>query len=182
MDRKRKDNDEDARLFRESVGEVRPLTHDLAEVAAPRPAPIPRQRLRDERAVLREMAAGLYDAAEIETGDELVFARPGIQLTLMRKLRRGQFAIEAELDLHGYTVADAREALFLFLHDARASGRRCVRVVHGKGNGSQGRQPVLKGKVNHWLRQIDAVLAFASTRPVDGGTGAVYVLLKRPSE
>jgi DNA-nicking Smr family endonuclease len=182
MDRKRKDNDEDARLFREMIGEVRPLTHDLAEVGAPRPAPIPRQRLLDERAVLREMAAGLYDGAEIETGDELVFSRPGIQLTLMRKLRRGQFAIEAELDLHGYTVAEAREALFLFLHEAQASGRRCVRVVHGKGNGSQGRQPVLKGKVNQWLRQIDAVLAFASSRPVDGGTGAVYVLLKRASE
>lgn len=182
MDRKRKHSDEDARLFRESVGDVRPLSHDLAEVAAPRPAPVPRQRLRDEREVLREMAAGLYDGAEIETGEELVFARPGVQLTLMRKLRRGQFAIEGELDLHGYTVSEARESLFLFLHDARASGRRCVRVVHGKGNGSHGRQPVLKGKVNHWLRQIDAVLAFASTRPVDGGTGAVYVLLKRPSD
>jgi DNA-nicking Smr family endonuclease len=174
--------DEDSLLFRQMVGEVKPLTHDLADVRTPRPEPIPTQRMLDERAVLREMASGVFDGSEIETGEELIFFRAGIQHTLFRRLRRGQYAVEAELDLHGLTVAEAREALAQFLHDTQLTGRRCVRIVHGKGHGSRGRQPILKGKVNHWLRQTDAVLAFCSTRPVDGGTGAVYVLLKRASE
>ena len=174
-------NEDDAQLFRKLVGKVKLLTHDLAEVSPPRPAPVPTQRLLDERNVLQEMASGLFDGAELETGDELLFCRPGIQSGVFRKLRRGQFAIEAELDLHGCTVDQAREWLLTFLQDAQVRGNRCVRIVHGKGHGSRGRQPVLKGKVNQWLRQIDAVLAFSSTRPVDGGTGAVYVLLKRAS-
>jgi DNA-nicking Smr family endonuclease len=182
MERKDSDSDEDTLLFRQTVGGVRPLTHDLADVKPPRPKPIPQQRLIDEREVLREMASGLFDGAEVETGEELIYFRPGIQHTVARKLRRGQYAVEAELDLHGYTVVEARAALAAFLHDAQAGGRRCVRIVHGKGHGSHGRQPVLKGKVNHWLRQIDAVLAFCSTRPAHGGTGAVYVLLKRATE
>ncbi|MCG3201541.1 MAG: putative DNA endonuclease SmrA [Gammaproteobacteria bacterium] len=182
MERKDSGSDKDALLFRQTVGEVRPLAHDLANPPRARPAPIPQQRLLDERQVLREMASGLFDGAEIETGDELVYFRPGLQHTVMRKLRRGQYAVEAELDLHGCTVVDARAALAAFIHDAQAYGRRCVRIVHGKGYGSHGRQPVLKGKVNHWLRQIDAVLAFCSTRPAHGGTGAVYVLLKRAND
>ena len=178
----RSDDDEDARLFRQAVGEVKPLVHDLADIDTPRPEPVPTQRHRDERAVLREMADGLYDGAEIEIGDELLYIRAGVQHGVARKLRRGQFAIEAELDLHGYTVDAARELLVEFIHHAQAAGYRCVRIVHGKGNGSRGRQPVLKGKTNHWLRQMNAVLAFCSARPVDGGTGAVYVLLKRVSD
>ncbi|MEZ5444978.1 MAG: Smr/MutS family protein [Gammaproteobacteria bacterium] len=182
MERKDTGGDEDTLLFRQMVGEVRPLTHDLADAAPPRPKPIPQQRLLDEREVLREMASGLFDGAEIETGEELVYFRPGLQHSVVRKLRRGQYAVEAELDLHGYTVVEARAALAAFIHDAQAHGRRCVRIVHGKGHGSHGRQPVLKGKVNNWLRRIDAVLAFCSTRPAHGGTGAVYVLLKRPND
>lgn len=182
MERKDSGSDEDTLLFRQTVGEVRPLTHDLADAAPPRPAPVPQQRLLDERQVLREMASGLFDGAEIETGEELVYFRPGLPHAVVRKLRRGQYAVEAELDLHGCRVLEARTALSAFLRDAQACGRRCVRIVHGKGHGSHGRQPVLKGKVNHWLRRIDAVLAFCSTRPAHGGTGAVYVLLKRPND
>lgn len=176
------DNDrpaDDRELFRRAVGDVRPLAHDRVVPDTPRPPPVPVQRQLDERAVLREMAQGLYDATEIETGDELVYCRPGLQHSVFRRLRRGQYAIEAEIDLHGLTVSEAKDTLLTFLHEARGRGWRCVRVVHGKGHGSRGRQPVLKGKVNHWLRQLDSVLAFCSTRPVDGGTGAVYVLLKR---
>ncbi|MGQ0658294.1 MAG: Smr/MutS family protein, partial [Chromatiales bacterium] len=150
-----------------------------AEMGKPRPDPIPVQRLLDEREVLREMASGHFDNAEIETGEELLYFRPGVRHTVFRRLRRGQFAIEGELDLHGLTVAEAKETLLKFLHDARGAGRRCVRIVHGKGLRSRGQEPVLKGKVNHWLRQLDTVLAFCSTRAVDGGTGALYVLLRR---
>jgi DNA-nicking Smr family endonuclease len=182
VEHKDRDDDEDLRLFRQTVGEVKPLVHDLADIDTPRPAPVPAQRHRDEREVLREMANGLYDGAEIETGDELLYIRTGIQHSVARKLRRGQLAIEAELDLHGYTVDAARELLFDFIHRAQMAGQRCVRIVHGKGNGSRGGQPVLKGKANHWLRQMNAVLAFCSARPVDGGTGALYVLLRRASE
>jgi len=87
--------------------------------------------------------------------------------------------VEAQLDLHGLTAAQARAALATFLRDCRIHGLRCVRIIHGKGRGSHNRQPVLKGKVNHWLRQRDEVLAFCTARPVDGGGGAVYTLLKR---
>ncbi|HTT07368.1 MAG TPA: Smr/MutS family protein [Gammaproteobacteria bacterium] len=166
-------------MFREAMSKVRRLKSDRVAPERPKRAPVPEQRLRDEQEVLREMAQGLYDSSEIETGDELLFVRPGIQHSLTRKLRRGQLSIEGELDLHGQTVAEAKESLVAFLSKAQDRGWRCVRIVHGKGLRSQGRMPVLKGKVNHWLQQLDAVLAFSSTRPADGGTGAVYVLLKR---
>ncbi|MEZ5671388.1 MAG: Smr/MutS family protein [Thiotrichaceae bacterium] len=90
----------------------------------------------------------------------------------------GQFSISAELDLHGLIVSQAREAVVDFLHYCRDRSLRCVRIVHGKGYGSWQKQPILKGKLNHWLRQRDEVLAFCPARGVDGGTGAVYVLLK----
>ena len=96
----------------------------------------------------------------------------------MRKLRRGQYAIEAQLDLHGNTVPEARERVSTFLRDMQTQGKRCVRIIHGKGKSSEGKLPVLKGKVNAWLQQWDQVLAFCSARPNDGGTGAIYVLLR----
>ena len=98
----------------------------------------------------------------------------------MRQLARGKFAIQDEIDLHGMTIAEARPRLADFIENSVRTGRLCVRVVHGKGLGSGQRGPVLKNKVNHWLRQWDSVLAFVSARQVDGGTGAVYVLLQEP--
>jgi DNA-nicking Smr family endonuclease len=117
--------------------------------------------------------------AELETGVELLFARNGLQHSVLRKLRRGQFSVAAELDLHGLRVEEARQELGQFLLHCRLTHKQCVRIIHGKGNRSHRQQPVLKGKVNHWLRQRDEVLAFCSARPIDGGTGAIYVLLKR---
>ncbi len=176
----RHDGDSEARrLFRDAVGPVRRLRHDRIEPRKPKPAPRPRQRLRDEQRVIRDMLSDPVDPAELETGEELLFSRPGLQHTLLRRLRRGQLAVQAQLDLHGRTVDEARTALAGFLYDACARGLRVVRVVHGKGRGSPGRRPVLKGRVNHWLRQRDEVLAFCSAPPGDGGTGAVYVLLRR---
>jgi len=115
----------------------------------------------------------------IETGDFLEFKRPGIQNRLFEDFRRGYIDIEATLDMHGMRVVDARQAMERFLNQSLKAGRRCVMVIHGKGQGSRDQQPVLKQKTNQWLRQKEQVLAFASAPRWNGGTGATYVLLSR---
>lgn len=171
-------SDEDEReLFRKAVQGVRPLRR--ARIA-PEPAkrrPIARSRRADDRETLAESL--ILDAAdlEIETGEELSWRRAGVAETTLRRLRRGQIARRAELDLHGMTQAEARLALNGFVTECRELGRLCVRIVHGKGRGSGQRGPVLKAAVNRWLRRTAAVRAFCSARREDGGTGAVYVLL-----
>lgn len=172
-----RENDDD---FRARIGKVRPVKQDRIAPHRPGRKPIPEQSRRDAQDVMRSLLSDDYEPADVETGEELLYTRPGLQHGVIRKLRRGMYAIEDELDLHGHTVAEARERLDAFLRGARGLGKRCVRVIHGKGNSSEGKLPVLKGKVNVWLRQKDEVLAFCSARPTDGGTGAVYVLLKRP--
>ncbi len=109
----------------------------------------------------------------------MFFCRPGIQHRLLRKLRRGQISIGAELDLHGMTSREARQALLVFISECKRQNIRCVKIVHGKGKGSVSRRPVLKNRINNWLPQLDDILAFCSARVEDGGVGAVYVLLKR---
>ena len=179
MSRHDSDNDDDeTRLFREAVRGVRPLRDDRVSPWKQPPPPRPRQRERDEARVLKDMLRD-PDPAELETGEELFYARTGLQTNVIRRLRRGQMPVEAELDLHGKTSDEARVLLAGFLPACRDRGLRVVRVIHGKGLGSHNRLPVLKGKVNYWLQQRDEVLAFCSARPVDGGTGAVYVLLKK---
>lgn len=170
---------DDSRLFREHVHGIRPVRQDRVAPHRTKRKPVPEQSRRDAAAVLESLLSDDYDPAEVETGEELLYVRPGLQHAVIRKLRRGQYAIEAELDLHGYTVPQAREALDKFLRNARAFGKRCVRVIHGKGRSSEGKMPVLKGKVNVWLQQKNEVMAFCSAVPRDGGTGAVYVLLRR---
>lgn len=172
-------SEEDRALFRGAVGKVRPLRHDRVAQHPPRPKPMPVHTRRDEAQVLRDMLSDEYLYAEVETGDELLYARPGLQHHVLRRLRRGQFSVHAELDLHGLTVLEARTALTTFLHHCQAERMGCVRIIHGKGLSSRHQLPVLKNKVNNWLRQRDEVLAFASARPVDGGTGALYVLIRR---
>ncbi|MEW6352916.1 MAG: Smr/MutS family protein [Pseudomonadota bacterium] len=172
-------SEEDRDLFRSAVQRVAPLRHAKVTPPRKRSAPVPRQTRLEEQRVIQDMLSEQPDVAEVETGEELLFSRQGLQHGLLRKLRRGQFNIDAQLDLHGMTAAEARAALAQFLAHCQASNARCVRIIHGKGRGSRHQQPVLKGKVNHWLQQRDDVLAFCSARPADGGTGAVYVLLKR---
>ncbi len=172
-------NPRDRDLFRRAVGPVKPLRGDRVEPVLSQPAPIPRFTLADERRVLADMVSDYFDPAELDTGEELYYRRDGVQQAVLRKLRRGQFQVGTALDLHGMTVAAAREALTAFLRHARRDRLNCVRIIHGKGNGSRHRGPVLKQKINHWLRQRDEVLAFCSARPMDGGTGAIYVLLRR---
>lgn len=171
--------DDERRLFREAMSDVEPLNAEpTADTGAPRPAPLPSQRWADDRAVLDELRHGEMDPAwGVERGEALSYLRPGQPRRLLRRLRRGQFAIMAELDLHGKTVAAARDELSRFLMECRYRDIRCVRIIHGKGKGSTNRGPVLKGKVDRWLRQRDEVVAFCSAPSVDGGTGAVYVVL-----
>ena len=121
-----------------------------------------------------------FAPAESGMGDELSFLRPGVQHSKLRKMRKGLYTIRSELDLHGATSAEARRQLAAFLHECRLHGERCVRIIHGKGYNSPNHQPVLKGKLNLWLRQCDEVLAFCSAPASDGGTGATYVLLSTP--
>lgn len=169
-------------LFALTVGPVVTLRqHGRAGTARPRPAPEPRQRLRDEAAVLHEAISDEFDVESLlDTDEALSFRRRGIGPEVVRKLRRGVWAIQAQLDLHGLRRDAAREALAAFLREAVRAGLRCVRVIHGKGNGSPGREPVLKVKVRAWLVQKNEVIAFAQARAQDGGHGALLVLL-RPS-
>ena len=174
------EHDPDLELFRAEVSDVRPLHHDRAEPAPTRPEPVPAQRLADEAAVLRELLADPQDHHELgaEAGEALAYLQEGVQRRVLRRLGRGQYALASELDLHGMTVALAKQELDAFLAGCQDRGRRCVRIIHGKGRGSGNRGPVLKAKVALWLRRRDDVLAFCSARPVDGGTGALYVLLR----
>ena len=167
-------------LFALSVGDVAPLKQDApAPPSTPRPAPSPRQRLRDEAAVMMEAISDEFDVESLlETDDTLSFRRRDIGPEVVRKLRRGVWAIQAQLDLHGLRRDEARERLASFLREAHHAGLRCVRVVHGKGHGSPGREPVLKAKVRSWLVQKSEVVAFAQARASDGGNGALMVLLR----
>ena len=144
-----------------------------------RPAAVARQRQLDEALVLRQSLSDDFDADWLlETDDALSFRRMGIGADVVRKLRRGVWVTQAHLDLHGLRRDEAREQLMGFLRDAAHTGRRCLRVIHGKGNGSPGRQSVLKGKVKGWLMQRDDVIAFTQARAADGGSGALLVLLR----
>jgi DNA-nicking Smr family endonuclease len=170
-------------LFARSVGPVVPLQPPgRAAIVLPRPHPEPRQRQRDEAAVLAESISDEFDVESLlDTDDALSFRRRGVGPEVVRKLRRGVWAIQAQLDLHGLRRDEARERLAAFLREAVRGGLRCVRVIHGKGNGSPGREPVLKGKVRSWLVQKNEVIAFTQARAQDGGHGALIVLL-RPSK
>jgi DNA-nicking Smr family endonuclease len=177
-DRDPDEGPDEASLFREAVRGVRPLRrHPTAPPHTPRARPRARFTRADRDAVLRESLAGGDADPALAGGEELVFRRPQVQPAVLRRLRRGEYRVQREIDLHGLTVADAKQALRRFLVHALEQQVHCVRVIHGKGLRSGHRGPVLKSAVSAVLRRTGAVLAFVSARPVDGGTGAVYVLL-----
>lgn len=172
-------------LFSRAIGPVKALSAKhlpghKASVRLTPPAPIAVQQQRDELAVMREAISDDFDVESLlDTDEALSFRRPGMGLDVVRKLRRGNWSIQRQLDLHGFRREDAREALAAFIREANKAGLRCVRVVHGKGLGSPGKTPVLKGKVQGWLIQKQEVLAFVQARPAEGGAGALVVLLAR---
>jgi len=170
----------DKDLFIKAAGAVQPLADKRqALLKKEQPKPVPVQRQRDEQAVLSEAISDEFDVSTLlDTDEHLSFRRPGIGPDVTRKLRRGDWAIQRQLDLHGLRTEEAREALAQFIREARKHGIRCVRVVHGKGLGSPGKTPVLKSRVHSWLVQKKEVLAFVQAKPAEGGAGALIVLLQ----
>jgi DNA-nicking Smr family endonuclease len=151
--------------------------------APQRPAPIPRQRIADDADALIASKYGAEPAPDTwEIGQEheagQTYVRRGLGTDILKKLRRGAWSVQGEIDLHGHTIDEAHDALADFLDDARAHGYRCVRVIHGKGLTSPNREPVLKGKVRTWLSHWDEVLAYCEAPRHGGGGGAVLVLLR----
>ena len=145
----------------------------------PPAAPLAFQQQRDDEAVLKASLSDEFDISTLlDVDDQLSFRRPGIGTDVTRKLRRGDWSIQGQVDLHGLRSDEARNALAQFVRDASRMGWRCVRVVHGKGLGSPGKMPVLKAKVQRWLVQKNEVQAFVQAPPVQGGAGALLVLLK----
>jgi DNA-nicking Smr family endonuclease len=164
--------------FRKLVGKVKPIRNDTVAPQRPRPPPRRRQSERDAIAVVDELDRGEFDRNSNDRGEETEYHRAGLQRSVLRKLRRGNYAVQDELDLHGSTVAQAEVRLAAFLEQARGQRFACVRIIHGKGLSSPGKNPVIKPKVCRWLRQHGGVLAFTSAPRHDGGSGALYVLLR----
>ena len=174
---KRAASDKD--LFVRAAGAVQPLTHKPKVLhKVEHKVPLMMQYQQDEKAVLKEAISDEFDVGTLLDSDDLLsFRRPGIGPDVTRKLRRGDWSIQRQLDLHGLRRDDAREVLSIFIREAFKQGIRCVRVVHGKGLGSPGKAPILKSRVHSWLVQKNEVLAFVQAKPADGGGGALLVLL-----
>ncbi len=171
--------EQERRMFELAVGPVTLLPGDLHVLHQRAPTSIePRQRIADERQALLQTMSDDFDVDSLlETDETLSFRRPQISINVVNKLRRGHWSLQGQIDLHGLRRDQAREALGNFVQDSVRRGLRCVRVVHGKGNGSPGREPVLKAKVRGWLVQKQEVLVFVQARASDGGSGALMVLL-----
>ncbi|MDD2881777.1 MAG: Smr/MutS family protein [Rhodoferax sp.] len=169
----------DKDLFIRAAGAVKPLPDKRKLLHKPeQKMPLAMQYQQDEKAVLKEAISDEFDVSTLlETDEHLSFRRPGIGTDVTRKLRRGDWSIQRQLDLHGLRRDDAREALSIFIREAHKQGIRCVRVVHGKGLGSPGKAPILKNRVHSWLVQKNEVLAFVQAKPADGGGGALVVVL-----
>ncbi len=171
-------------LFANAAGKVSKLadkhvSQHAAMLKKDPPAPVPRQQQRDDQAVMVESISDEFDVTTLlEVDDQMSFLRPGIGSDVLKKLRRGNWAIQAQLDLHGLRQDEARERLVEFLRACGKQGLRCLRIVHGKGLGSPGKAPVLKSRVQRWLVQKNEVLAFVQAKPADGGAGALVVLLQ----
>jgi DNA-nicking Smr family endonuclease len=178
MPRPRKPTAEEIEEFERSVGPVKRLQHDkTGPVRRPVP-PRPRAPVESDSYDSFDSLSDNIADEPVSAADSLFFARPGLQLRQLQRLRRGQLAAAAELDLHGMTAAEARKALGEFITRCLDQHIRSVHIIHGKGYGTAGDAPVLKNRVNAWLRQHHDVLAFSSAQLRDGGTGALYVLLR----
>lgn len=174
---KKKINPEDVELFRQSVGKVRAVKSDkLILQTEKKPKPFPKASSIDVEGKLTFNED--HDLEKLSLEDTISFTAPGLQKNVLKKMRRGYFGVDAELDLHGLSSNEAKYQLLRFLHSCVENGCRCVHIIHGKGYRSPDNIPVLKNNINLWLRQHQDVQAFCSARPKDGGTGAVLVLLR----
>lgn len=172
MRKKHQISEEESELFRQTLRGTQPITH--TKVNKPIPAPKARVVLTEKP---DEDPFSDYETLPSVTGDETIqYARPGLQHKILRNLRQGKYNAEAIIDLHGMTVEEARTVLYQFLLECQENHKRHVLIIHGKGRGDK---PILKNKLNHWLRQIKHVLAFCSATARDGQGGALYVLLGR---
>jgi DNA-nicking Smr family endonuclease len=165
-------------LFRESVADAKPHKPKPFLSKRPKPRAMAKFKRADEALVLQDSLDTDSLDGVLDNGDHLTYRREGVSDQILRKLRRGRYSVQAEVDLHGLTVPMAREALNSFLAECRKERASCVRIIHGKGLNSGHSGPVLKSKVALWLKQASFVIAYASARQVDGGTGALYVLLE----
>ena len=173
------DEDDDATLFREAVGPVKPLPESAPPPRKPRPRPTARMAERDEIEARSEFQRGLDDLSALAAGDTLSYRRDVLPAPVFQRLKRGRFSAQDELDLHGATVAQADSLLRTFIAEAHAHEFGCVRIIHGKGRRDDGGMPALKNLVDRVLRQRGDILAFHSAPAAQGGTGAVLVLLAR---
>jgi DNA-nicking Smr family endonuclease len=172
-------DDEEREQFRRAMQGVRPLGPAGRAVPARRKPPARARFSRAERAsVLRESLAPPAPELDIQPGDALHYRQSGVSENVLRRLRRGEYRVEAEIDLHGLSLVQARAQLRAFLLAAAARHLRCVRIVHGKGLRSGQRGPVLKRAVDSLLRRAALILAFTSAGIRDGGTGATLALLR----
>ncbi len=172
-----------ANLFRNEIGTITLLAAPpRAPARREPPSTVPKQTRLDEAAVLSATLSDEFDPETLlDSDDSLYYHRPGVSREVVRKLRSGAWIVQAQIDLHGMRRDEARDAMADFIRDSARKGLRCLRVIHGKGLGSIGKEPVLKGKVRAWLVQKEEVIAFCEARGNDGGAGAVLVLLQPAS-
>jgi DNA-nicking Smr family endonuclease len=168
---------EDSDLFRQTIGKVHAVKSDKVLLTADvKPKPYPKSQAFNVEEHLSNEAG--FDIEKVGLEDSMSFMAPGLQHNVMKKLRKGQYGLDAEIDLHGLNSNEAKRQLLHFLHDCVEDGCRCVHIVHGKGYRSPDNHPILKNNLNLWLRQHKDVQAFCSAPQKDGGTGAVFVLLQ----
>jgi len=168
---------EDSHLFLEAIGQVSPIKsdkHTLTPIQKPKPYPRKNTQHITDKFTLEQ----IEPVTALHAEDTLSYTAPGLQKNVLKKMRRGHYGLDAELDLHGLTSAEARRELIKFLHFCEQDGYRCIRIIHGKGYRSENNLPVLKNDINVWLRQHQEVQAFCSAAQKDGGAGAVFVLLR----
>ena len=180
MSTKKPRDNNDLQLFRDAMQDVTPITQDKVAHSTQKHNLENTQRRQNETSEQQQLDKNRFSTEHVPDCDVILrFEHPGLQKTTLKKLRQGKFPVEASLDLHGFTAEQARTALIDFLNYCQQSQYKVVCIVHGKGFGSSEKKPVIKPLVNKWLQEDNRILAFSSAQPKDGGTGAVYVLLRR---
>jgi len=177
----KKTTPDDAILFRNTIGKVKAIdTNTVLLKPDKKPRPVPLYKPLEQVDPLQKDVDGCLETLFQE--DTIAFLVPGLQKNVIRKLRKGYYGLDAEIDLHGLSSRDAQQQLLRFLHRCVEDGCRCVQIIHGKGYNSPDNQPVLKNDINLWLRQHKDVLAFCSAQPKSGGAGALFALLRLPNK